>query len=87
MYVVDRLGFPVGVVKKQFLEQVIRLRCEDITSVMLQYFPVANASTNLESIFHLYQLQLPVAVVDESGFFKGIVEPSDVLASISRLKE
>lgn len=83
MYVIDREGFAVGIVKQQSLEQAIRQGNEDITSVMLQDFPKANASSSLENIFHLYQQELPVAVVDDMGKLTGVVESRDVLASIS----
>lgn len=83
MYVIDREGFPVGIVKQRSLEQAIRQGSEDITSVMLQDFPKANASSSLENSFHLYQQELPVAVVDDMGKLTGVVESRDVLASIS----
>jgi len=83
MYVIDREGFPVGIVKQQSLAQAIRQGSEDITSVMLQDFPKANASSSLENSFHLYQQELPVAVVDDMGKLTGVVESRDVLASIS----
>ena len=83
MYVIDREGFPVGIVKQQSLEQAIRQGSEDITSVMLQDFPKANASSSLENIFHLYQQGRTVAVVDDMGKLTGVVESRDVLASIS----
>ena len=83
MYVVDRDGKLVGMVKKKFLSEAIRQGNEDLTSVMLQNFPKANASTSLENIFHLYQQGRTVAVVDAEEKFKGVVEADDVLASIS----
>ena len=83
MYVIDREGFPVGIVKQQSLAQAIRQGSEDITSVMLQDFPKANASSSLENSFHLYQQELPVAVVDDIGKLTGVVESRDVFASIS----
>jgi len=83
MYVIDREGFPVGIVKQRSLAQAIRQGSEDITSVMLQDFPKANASSSLENSFHLYQQELPVAVVDDMGKLTGVVESRDVFASIS----
>jgi glycine betaine/proline transport system ATP-binding protein len=83
MYVVERDGKLVGIVKKKFLEEAIRQGSDDLTSVMLQNFPKANANTSLENIFHLYQQGRTVAVVDDEEKFKGVVEASDVLASIS----
>lgn len=83
MYVIDIEGYPVGIVNKQSLEQAIRQGSEDITSVMLQDFPKANAFSSLESIFPLYQQGRTVAVVDDSGKLTGVVESRDVFASIS----
>ncbi|NEO67560.1 MAG: CBS domain-containing protein, partial [Moorea sp. SIO4G2] len=57
---------------------------EDITEVMETDFPTVNALTHLEDIFHLYRDGLPVAVVDTDGTFKGMVEQSDLIASIGK---
>ncbi len=86
MYVVDRGGKLVGMVKKKFLSEAIQQGNEDLTSVMLQNFPKANASTSLENIFHLYQQGRTVAVVDDEEKFKGVVEADDVLASIRSIQ-
>ncbi|NQE34720.1 quaternary amine ABC transporter ATP-binding protein [Microcoleus asticus] len=85
MYVVDRGDKLVGMVKKKFLSEAIQQGNEDLTSVMLQNFPKANASTSLENIFHLYQQGRTVAVVNAEEKFKGVVEADDVLASISSI--
>lgn len=85
MYVVDRGGKLVGMVKKKFLSEAIQQGSEDLTSVILQNFPKANASTSLENIFHLYQQGRTVAVVDDEEKFQGVVEADDVLASISSI--
>lgn len=84
MYVVDEHSKPVGIVKKQWLEAVLQKGSEDITEVMETDFPTVKASTHLEDIFHLYRDGLPVAVVDTDGTFKGMVEQSDLLASIGK---
>lgn len=85
MYVVDRDGKLVGMVKQKFLSESIRQGNEDLTSVMIQNFPKANANTSLENIFHLYQQGRTVAVVDAEEKFKGVIEADDVLASISSI--
>lgn len=58
---------------------------EDITQVMQTDFPIVKQSTCLENILHFYQRGLPVAVVDAEEKFQGVVEASDVLASISSI--
>ena len=85
MYVLDRHGVPVGIVKKQLLKEALQEGSEDITEVMQTDFPKVKASISLENIFHLYQQGLPVAVVDGEGKFMGVIEQSDVLATIGRL--
>jgi glycine betaine/proline transport system ATP-binding protein len=85
MYVIDGDGKLVGIVQKNLLEEAIRQGSECLSSVMLQNFPKANASTKLENILHLYQQGLTVAVVDDKEKFKGVIEASDVLASISSI--
>lgn len=85
MYVVERNGKPVGIIDMQTLSEAIERGSTDIAEVMQTDFPKVSASTTLEEIFHLYQDGLPVAVVSAEGKFKGVVAPSDVLASIGRL--
>jgi glycine betaine/proline transport system ATP-binding protein len=87
MYVVDRQGKPVGFVNRQTLQSAIPHGSEDITSIMESNFPCVNASTSLEGIFHRYQEGLPIAVVDEEGKFKGVIEQSDILASLGPLSD
>ncbi|NER47979.1 MAG: CBS domain-containing protein [Symploca sp. SIO1A3] len=84
MYVVDEYGKPVGVVNKLTMEAAVQQECDDFTSLMQTDFPTVEAPTYLENIFHLYQQGIPVAVVDEEGKFTGVVEYSDVLASIGK---
>ncbi|NEQ68094.1 MAG: glycine betaine/L-proline ABC transporter ATP-binding protein [Symploca sp. SIO2D2] len=84
LYVVDEYGKPVGVVNKLTMEAAVQQECDDFTSLMQTDFPTVEAPTYLENIFHLYQQGIPVAVVDEEGKFTGVVEYSDVLASIGK---
>ncbi|MFP3435853.1 hypothetical protein SB781_39500, partial [Paraburkholderia sp. SIMBA_061] len=41
----------------------------------------------IEEVAHLCQQDLPLAIIDDQGKFKGVVEHSDILASIGRIKE
>ncbi|NER30698.1 MAG: glycine betaine/L-proline ABC transporter ATP-binding protein [Symploca sp. SIO1C4] len=84
MYVVDQDSKPVGIVSKQTLTTALDNGSEDIAQVMQTDFPKTHISSNLENTFHLYREGLPIAVVDTEGKFQGIVEPADVLASISQ---
>ena len=87
MYVVDRHGKPVGVLMVDTLEQAVQQGVEDVESVMRTDFPSVEAATSLEEIFHLAQYGVPIAVVNLKGKFKGVVEQSDILASIGRLSQ
>jgi glycine betaine/proline transport system ATP-binding protein len=85
MHVVDRHGKPVGVLTLKALEQAVNSGVEAVESVMRTDFPTVAASVSLEEIFHLAQSGAPIAVVNMKGKFKGVVEQSDILASIGRL--
>ncbi|MDB9312987.1 glycine betaine/L-proline ABC transporter ATP-binding protein [Spirulina sp. CS-785/01] len=85
MYVVNRQGRPVGLVRRSDLEQAVQEGQNDISAVMERDFPQVSGSTSLEEIFHLYEKRRSLAVIDQEGKFKGVVEQSDVLASIGRL--
>ncbi|WP_072619815.1 quaternary amine ABC transporter ATP-binding protein [Spirulina major] len=87
MYVVNRNARPVGMVRQSVIQQAMRDGCEDIGTVMERDFPQVQATTSLEEIFHLCQHNRPIAVTNQDGKFKGVVEQSDVLASIGRLTE
>lgn len=85
MHVVDRQGKPVGILNRKDLESAVQSGVEEVESVMRTDFPTVEASTSLEKIFHLAQYGAPIAVVNRKGKFKGVVEQSDILASIGRL--
>ncbi|MGJ3248507.1 MAG: quaternary amine ABC transporter ATP-binding protein [Elainellaceae cyanobacterium] len=85
IYVVDRLGKPVGLIDESRLHKAIEQGEDDVTRVMQTDFPKVDATTSLEEIFHLCQMGIPLAVVGHDGTFKGVVEQSDIFASIGRL--
>ncbi|MGJ3252521.1 MAG: quaternary amine ABC transporter ATP-binding protein [Elainellaceae cyanobacterium] len=87
IYVVDRLGKPVGLIDESRLQQAIEQDEEDVTRVMQTDFPQVDATTSLEEICHLCQMGIPLAVVGHDGTFKGVVEQSDIFASIGRLSQ
>ncbi len=87
MHVVNRHSKPVGVLTIDALEQAVQNGVEAVESVMVTDFPVVEATTSLEEIFHLAQLGIPLAVVTGKGKFKGIVEQCDFLASSGRLSQ
>ncbi len=87
MYVVNRSNAPVGLLYRDRLEQAASSGQDDLGAVMERDFPHADGSTSLEEIFHLYERGVPIAVTNPEGRFKGVVEQSDVLASIGRLNK
>lgn len=87
MHVVDRHGKPVGILRIDQLEQAVNAGAQDVEAVMDSDFPIVETAASLEEIFHLAQYGNPIAVVNPKGKFKGIVEQSDILASIGRLSQ
>ncbi|MEO1297658.1 MAG: glycine betaine/L-proline ABC transporter ATP-binding protein [Cyanobacteria bacterium J06636_16] len=87
MHVVDRHGQPIGVLLVETLERAVQSGVEEVESVMNTDFPIVEAATSLEEIFHIAQSGMPIAVVNRKGKFKGVVEQSDILASIGRLSQ
>lgn len=85
MYVVDRQTKPVGFVTIETLEASLSQGHEDISTVLQRDFPKVEATTSLEETFYLCRKGLPVAVVGDDGRFKGVIEPSDIFATIGRL--
>ncbi len=84
MYVVDEYNKPLGLVKKQHLEENLKQRDEDTTVTMETDFPIVDSSTCLEDIFDLYKKGFPLAVVNHKKEFQGMVEAVDVLTTLGR---
>ncbi|MEM1172878.1 MAG: glycine betaine/L-proline ABC transporter ATP-binding protein [Cyanobacteria bacterium P01_H01_bin.35] len=84
LYVVDEYNKPIGLVKKQHLEESLKQKEEDTTVTMETDFPIVDSSTHLEDIFDLYKKGFPLAVVNEKKEFKGMVEAVDVLATLGQ---
>ncbi len=87
LYVVDRHGFPAGIIREASLAQAMQQGETDISTAMVTDFPKVDATTSLEDVFRYLDQDIPIAVVDSSGHFKGIVEQSDILSSIGRLNQ
>ncbi|NBD18975.1 MAG: betaine/proline/choline family ABC transporter ATP-binding protein [Cyanobacteria bacterium] len=87
MYVVNQSNFPIGVVTTKALTKALEEGQEDIKAVMKTDFPKVQASTTIEEVAHLCQQEFPLAIVDNQGQFKGVVEHSDILASIGRIQD
>jgi len=83
IYVLNSHREPVGFVDSQQLALAIQQEVKDITKLMQTNFSKVKSTVPLEDIFHLYRNEQSLVVVDQIGKFKGVLESSDVLASIS----
>ncbi len=87
LFVVDRQGKPAGVVTQSRLKIALDSGKEDIRAAMQTDFPQVRAATSLEDLFQFWDRDLPIAVVDRDGHFKGVVEKSDIFSTIGRLSQ
>jgi glycine betaine/proline transport system ATP-binding protein len=87
MYVVDSQGKLVGLVNRQILEKAIGQQKEDLTDIMETNMAKVKTSNTLEHLFHLCQENQAIAVVDDREKFAGIIQQSDLLASLSKLND
>ena len=85
--IVDSQGKPVGMVNQDGIELALTHEKSDLAEVMETDFPLVQAHTKLEETFAVYQPGIPLTVVDEEGKFQGLIEMSDILASISNLDQ
>ena len=83
MYVINDNAKPVGLLIRDELEAAVSRGVTDVSEAMVLDFPTVSIDKSLEDIFHVAQENLPLAVVGAQGRFRGVVEPSDIFASIS----
>ena len=83
MFVLDSDHRPVGLVLREEIEAAASRGVDSIESVMMKDISTAHAAMSLEEIFHIAQDGIPLAVVDDQGRFEGMIEPTDIFASIS----
>lgn len=84
LYVVDEYNKPIGLLKREGLQEFIKQGEEDFRAIMETDFPIVNSSTPLEDIFYLYKQGFPLAVVNDKKEFQGMVEAVDVLTSLGK---
>ncbi|MEM8638038.1 MAG: glycine betaine/L-proline ABC transporter ATP-binding protein [Cyanobacteria bacterium P01_G01_bin.54] len=82
MYVVNHNTQPIGFLERHQLETAIQQGNFEITEIMDTHFSKVQENNSLESICHLYQTRIPLAVVNEFDQLSGIIEFSDILAHI-----
>ncbi len=83
MYVIDGDGKPIGLLIRDEVAAAASRGEVDVSQVMLTDFPTVPAASNLEEIFHIAQADIPLAVVNADGRFRGVIRPFDILAGIS----
>lgn len=84
-YVVNRQRQPVGWVMRSQLEHCVEQGNDDITQMMHSQFPQVSPDVSLESVFHLCQDGVPLAVVGDDQTLKGVVEQADIFANIGMI--
>ena len=84
LYVVDEYNKPIGLLKREGLQEFIKQGEEDFRAIMETDFPIVNSSTPLEDVFYLYKQGFPLAVVNDKKEFQGMVEAVDVLTSLGK---
>jgi glycine betaine/proline transport system ATP-binding protein len=80
LYVVDKIGRPVGLLRSQ---TILAETTATVAQAMETDFPLAQADWELADVYDLCTQGLPVAVVDENGRFQGTLHYRDVLATLS----
>jgi len=83
LYVTDPDGRPAGLLVK---DELARAPDEDgggLAGAMRSRFPATSRSATLAEVFGQCADGLPVAVVDERGRLRGVVDPRDVFTTLS----
>lgn len=83
LYVVDSDRRPVGLAGALTLQAAIAAGQTDLQEAMARDFLCVPADAPIETAIPLCQKGMPLAVVDAGGKFIGIIEPTDILASMA----
>ena len=84
MFVVDRKGVPVGIIRRQDLRGITG--SSTIASVMIKDFPKCLADDRLSDIYDLCQPGLPLAVTNDQHVLVGRVNALDVLGELGKIQ-
>lgn len=88
IYITDQQGQIDGLVFWNQLRDVSdQQQMQNIQHVMLSNFPTCSAFTPLTDLYHLFEEDWPVAVVNTQGKLLGVVYPVDVLAALATTEE
>jgi glycine betaine/proline transport system ATP-binding protein len=82
LYVVDRDRRPVGYVTRASLVSARQNGSEEFGKAIISDFPQTSDSVVCAGLFRLGGQGVPIAVVDQAGLFRGVVDPIDLLAKL-----
>jgi len=83
IYVVDAQRQPVGIITDKDIAAAMKKKVTDLSEIMNTEFPLTQETTPLAEILPLCMAGLPIAVVNEKGKLKGILDPLECLNSVS----
>jgi len=83
IYVVDSQRQPVGIITDKDIAAALKKKVTDLSQVMNIEFPLTQETTPLADILPLCMAGLPIAVVNDKGKLKGILDPLECLNNIS----
>jgi glycine betaine/proline transport system ATP-binding protein len=83
IYVVNSQRQPVGIITDKDIAAALKKKINDLSEVMNTDFPQTTESTSLGDILPLCTAGLPIAVVNENGRLRGILDPLDCLNNIT----
>lgn len=83
IYVVDSQRQPVGIITDKDIAAAMKKKVTDLSEIMNTEFPLTQETTPLAEILPLCMAGLPIAVVNEKGKLKGILDPLECLNSVS----
>ncbi len=84
LFVVDRKGVPVGIIRRQDVERITS--SSNVASVMVKDFPKCFADDRLSDIYELCQSGLPLAVTNDQDVLVGRVNALDVLGELGKIQ-
>jgi glycine betaine/proline transport system ATP-binding protein len=84
LFVRDRERIPVGFVHDHDVGKALKEGVRDLRQIMHTEFPQAFDTTTIAEAYELCVSGDPIAVVDERGRLRGVVNPLDIFAELAR---
>jgi glycine betaine/proline transport system ATP-binding protein len=82
-YVVDSQSQVIGIINHKALANIKNV--DQLMTIIQSDFPVVSSFDSLEVVFPLLNQELPIAVVDHSHRFQGIIQHNDILSVLGKL--